>query len=653
MQFTIAFKLVDCVCGGQRQAAQVCPHCGTVPTESDPHVEGRKRLVQLAREPLPAHDEPALDIESAFGLLQDWTNWFLHALEQAVGALGDAPTTGEVEASATALREWVASLDALERRAAKGPRLRPSLRIWHAVDDLIATLRQMRDEHLRGLLAQTPAEAERHAVEAQGLLDQASLVLDHFNQFTDVWRAIEDAPLSDEFGDIVAGASAISVLTATGDLADIDQRGRSLLRRITGDDTECPVGIGLALLHLDVAAQASFDTERLWREAGVACRVASSQVTMLQGLAADPSWRDDIHRISTEARDAGFELIAIAEATSNRRRQLQATLRLGARLFERVAPPLLATLLAASRRGAYAREKKKDPFTLVRELQQAGLGSLLYGLDPRLRDADAHAAYDLTESGVIFTGTRGSLNAATDTELLDLVIGATESITAMYWGVLAALIQLGTEAEDLEQLISTTLDPKDQIRYVLHLSGWLDVEVRIEGEHLDATGCRDAPNQLGLVAAVISALPEDVQTARFVRRGAAGDRVLEGPVAPFRIWNQEPDELQKERAFTRASMLWQLDGQAIITSDLNRKLIAYRAAEAMHALQPAEQLRSLRVLLDDARASSDSELAAVLSSALRGRRAQISRGDDTEVASASEKLISWASMDCAGPLSEF
>ena len=309
----------------------------------------------------------------------------------------------------------------------------------------------MRAGYLDALATTTTAEAEAKAEAGQAALDQASAALVYFNRFTDVWQAIEEAPL-DEFADVLEGATAISQLQESGDIVEIDRRGRALAERITGKPTELPAGIGVVLLHLDIAAESLYDTDRFWSGAGEVYRLAAARPEALIGLFEDASWRQELAMLGVDIRDAGFELQAVSAASSNRRRQIKSLLGVGAHLFEQAARPLLATVLCLQRRSPYARERAKDSNTLVREVEQAGLGHLLVGLDPKIRDADAHGQFELTDDGVNFTGTRGTLTTASDPELVDVILAGLESTSLVYWGLMTALIEAGADPVEIERL---------------------------------------------------------------------------------------------------------------------------------------------------------------------------------------------------------
>lgn len=117
-------------------------------------------------------------------------------------------------------------------------------------------------------------------------------------------------------------------------------------------------------------------------------KIAAVRVTTVNAI-ADQQWQRDFLPIAEEARDAGVEAAALDAVAQNRRRDVRAAIRLGAIITERLAPPLLATLLVVTRRSAYARERSKDVSTLLRETRDAGLGDLVEGITPLRRGRQA------------------------------------------------------------------------------------------------------------------------------------------------------------------------------------------------------------------------------------------------------------------------
>jgi hypothetical protein len=442
-----------------------------------------------------------LDISDAFGVLRAWLDTFMNALEALAKESSQSTQDDEESVAVLQLGAAVAELELLNRRLEITRKLRPTRRWWRIVRDQLGALEQVKDAYLDAFVADSPGSAESHANAGQEHLDAAARILDYFNHFTDVTEALDPVSIDDEFAALFTGAGVVSALAGTGDLAKLDRKGQELLRRIAGEDLPAATGMGVGLLHLEVAAEILYDTERLWQAAHEVHKILRANPQALQGLVSDPHWASEIAAIATSARDASFELSAVSAVTENRRRLVQALIRLGAKQFESIGPPLLATVAAVRSRRSYAQERRKDANTLVSELTQAGFAPLLMGLDAKIRDADAHGQYRLEDDRIFFVGTRGELVEATDEELLDFVLTGTESVTAIYWGIVVALLTSGVAPEEVERLLAEDIPDLDRLRYILNLSGWQEVELTLSGDRLEASGWSERPSQIGLVGA--------------------------------------------------------------------------------------------------------------------------------------------------------
>lgn len=614
MQLTISFALVRCACSAERQAGQRCPECGREPEETDENLERRRAIVRATTEREPPADVDPLIVEDAFSVVDGWLDRFFAAFETA--------GVGPVQEVAPALRVSLDELDALHARVAGAERLRPNHAAWTAIDGVLAAYDGVRDTYLDAFTAATVQDAEQAAARGQAALDAAAAALERFNAVAEAWRRVDEADLTDEYGDLLAGAEAIAALSGTADMVELDRKGAELFIRITDDNVSCPTGFGLRLQLLDLAVEASMDPERFWQAARDAYQLLAPHDVALGGLFEDADWRTDLAALSVETRDAGFEAAAVGAAAGvNRRRLVQSALRLAARQIERAAQPLLATLLAVHGRQSYARERGRDINTLLTRARQAGLEDLLLGLDPKLRDADAHGEFELDATGVRLTGTRGKLDYLTDEELVDVTLAGTESILALYSGVVASLVAAGVDAETLEQAVAPEIGDTDKIKLILLLNGWHDVDVRIDDGRVLARGERDAANAWGTIAAVASVVPETCDKVSLVATDETGTHTARGPLAPFRRWSGSNDEHEKEIAFTLVSMAWTIDDEPIMTRAHSEKVYAYRAVEALDPSVPVTTaIRTLRSLLDVTRAIGSDDLAEAIMAALRLRR---------------------------------
>jgi hypothetical protein len=468
----------------------------------------------------------------------------------------------------------------------------------------------------------TVDEATEAAGRGQAAIDRAAEALDRFNALTDAWERVDSSDPADEHSDLLAGAEAVVALSGAADMVALDQEGAKLFARITDGAVAAPSGLGLRLQLLDLAIEASMDPTRFWQTARSVYQLLVNQDAALRGLFGDPDWRADLVGLSLEVRDAGFESAAVAAAAGdNRRRLIQSALRLAARQIERAAHPILATLLAVERRQPYGRERRRDINSLLTRVSQSGHEALLLGLDPKLRDADAHGAFEIDHEGVRLTGSRGTVNYLSDEELIDFVLAGTESIVAVYWGLVAALVAAGVDIEELEEAIAAEVADSDKIKFILLLNGWHDVEVDIADSHVTARGQRDRESQWGLIGAVVSVVPEACETLTLIAIDENGTHTASGTLSPFRRWSDGSDAEEKEIAFTLASMAWRIDGSPILSRAHTEKVYAYRAVEALNPdVSTPEALTRLRALLDASRAISSNELEVALAAALRLRR---------------------------------
>ena len=613
MKVTITFSLVRCACGAERQAGRSCPECGRDPEEVDADLERRRAIVQEVGDREPVEDAEPLALEDAFPAIRAWFDRFSAAYE----ATGE----GAVEDAAGRLRESLEQLDALHSRAARARRLRPGHALWAAIDGVLLAFDNVRETYLDALTAATVDGAEAATVRGQAAIDRATAALDRFNALASAWERVDSADLAEEHGDLLAGAEAVAVLSGTADMVVLDRKGAELFARITDGAVAAPSGLGLSLQLLDLAVEASMDPTRFWRTARSVYQLLVNHDVALRGLFGDPDWRADLVGVSLEARDAGFEAAAVATAGANRRRLVQSALRLAARQIERAAQPLLATLLAIEGRQPYASERKRDINALLTRATQSGHEDLLHGLDPKLRDADAHGKFEIDPDGVRLTGSRGKLDHLSDEELVDVTLAGTESIVALYWGLVAALVAGGVDVEELEEAVAAEIADADRIKLVLLLNGWHDVDVQIDDAHVMARGERDGESAWGLIAAIVSVVPESCETLTLVATDEGGTHTASGPLTPFRRWSGADDEQEKEIAFTLASMAWTIDGAPILTRAHTEKVYAYRAVEALNPQVPtAAALSTLRVLLDASRAIGTDPLALAIAAALRLRR---------------------------------
>jgi hypothetical protein len=142
-----------------------------------------------------------------------------------------------------------------------------------------------------------------------------------------------------------------------------------------------------------------------------------------------------------------------------------------------------------------------------------------------------------------------------------------------------------------------------------------------EGSAFTASGDRDGQDKTGVISSVVSVLPEGCESLKLNATDEDGSHTAFGPVAPFRNWGKAEDEQEKTIAFTLATAAWTIDGSPLVSKAHAEKIFAYSTLQALNPEVPINtSLKTLRALLDAARAIDSQGLAAAIASALRLRR---------------------------------
>ncbi len=630
MKLTLTFALVECSCGRTRQAEQRCEHCGRQGEEVDEDLQRRRTIASsLDLTPRRPNDPPPLELGDLWSVLQGWLDGFMDAFARI--------NEDEPERAAERLQHELDSLSRLRECIESAPKRRPHLAPWRNARRIIDGYDQLVDRYTAALVAARPAAAEAEAQRAQEVLDEATQIIDRFNAITDEWAALDRVDLADEYGDVIAGIRGAFALSGAENLLEFEARGAGLYERIAGN-RDCPTGFGIRLQMLDLIVRSSLDEERFWSAAATVYRTLIAAKQPYGLLVRVEHWRRDFVEVAGEWRDAGIEAAEIS--APNRRRELRSAVRLGALIAERLAPPLIATLLTVKRRSVYERERAKNLRPLLQEARDAGLADLVAGIDLALRDADAHGEFEIVANGVRFTGTRREYDFLSDDELIDRVLTGFESISALHFGIAAALPEVGVDYDEMEELMSTKPDPTDMVRIALAMNGWDEIEVERKGETVRASGTRTVPTPTGVAASLLPTLEDHVKFLILEGRGTDGVHVARGPVEPFRRGASATNPAERHAASLEALATWTIDGKAPISPTAFRKVIAVTVLEALNPeMEDDEALTTLHALADLttrlktqglARQRDDRRLHDAVGAALRLQQ-QISVGSPTDV----------------------
>lgn len=586
VQLSLSYSLVRCSCGTARQAGLVCPQCGCAPEEVDEDVERRRQIVAaLSQEAgaVPAGTVDPQALADLWSVLTGWLQAYLDAYQRTA--------EGTVEEAAGRLRDVLAELALMRARIDAAEKRRPYLASWRAAERILDLYDRLVASYTAALVAPTPADAQREGDAAQLCLDEAAATIGRYNAVAEEHATLEAVGLGDDYGDLVVGARGAFNLAGATSLVELEESGAQLYERIAGT-RECPVGLGVQLQMLNLIVEAVFDDGRFWRVAATMHDAVLARREPLALLVQDEQWRHEFGAVVRESRDAGQEASAVQALTSTRRRDIRSGIRLGAVITERLAPPLLATLLALAHRTTYERERAKDVRTLLREVQAAGFADVTGGIDLALRDADAHNEFTVTDAGVEFSSTRREYDFLRDDELLDRILMGLESVSAMHTGITAALPTVGIDAGELVSLITDTPPQEDILRILMGLNGWADVAVTSEGQTLTLRGRRDAETPVG-VGVTLAQWLDGVEELVLEGDGIGRRRIARGPVEPLRRLAAEGAH-EKTLATLETLATWTIDGKHPIAASALRKIIAYQTLEAV-SLPPADEEAASRL----------------------------------------------------------
>jgi hypothetical protein len=648
----LSWNQIECRrCHDRRVVGVPCPTCGASPDprEVDPKLQRRQRV---AREALAILDRQSdgqaasrVDVgqrspEESFGPLVEWLELFVPTLNAAIQDPSGAPR----------LLELITNL--VDHRAQLGGSrwLRPRLPLWRTADTLIGLLDQVARCYLTACLDPLPRRAKAAAEEGQRAMAAAADEEDRLDQRLQRWQRIS---ASDEPGDIIA-ALAIEAYRQAGttDLLVLEQDGARDFEQLFG--ATCPSGMGLLLRMMSLQAEVVLDEERFRRIARDAYEVFVCRPDRLLRLAQDPTLVDDIHDAARRGYDAVVTAQAVLAAARDDRRAIRAVLALAHELLEGPGKRYVAALLAVAGQRGYQAVRRQDAGALLQQAsQQSSLVPLLDGLDIALRDAKAHEDYLIEGDELILTdhgARRPNTPAIPGLVLLDRVLTALETLQALFFALTAAAAGIDITLIDTTDYSHLEMAEKDVVAMLLAVqSSWTDVTVEFQGDTLRIAATGEPPLQaLRPVAVLVPHLPERVTRLELTVHTKTGQRLLTGPIEPWRRYNASAD-WEKQLHFIECCGRWQVDGKATFEQELIRRLAATLALEQAAAGYPA-CVKPLRQLRDLARHLQDEEFASGLGQLIAHvRNGSLDLADNAAGSEVVSQFRRWAQADVPVP----
>lgn len=610
---SLGFALVKCGrCAAQRVRGVVCPDCCVRPEwwEIDGTRQRRQRVVTAAldaldRVPAPRSLRPECAHDEILAPMRAWLDRFLAALPAAIAPAGDE------EALHRAVEEFVG----LRADAAAVPRLRPWLPLVDATSEAVAHLDDVARAFLRAVAAETPIEAQEAAAEAQRHLDQAGNVLADLGAAQARWNR---ATVSNAVDELIPGLT-IEARRAAGahTLLDLEAAGATDYHRLTGQ--ECPNGFGVLVELLILQVNNIYDSTRFWETVGEAYWRLTARPGRLQALLESSAFRSDLRDALVRTYDSGQQAEVLLQASLHPRQHVGAVLGIAHALFESLGKRHTAALLSVTGRRfrRYDEIRDNDASGLHSQAQQAGIGSLLTGLDPVVRGAQAHLEWALDDNDGVVLHNRGVERRMSFGELIDHVLNGQETVLALTLAATCAAAARGTDdLIDADFLLECGVSDTAYTAMLARCLGLSNVVVeeariaaRVQWRILGRADPEVRP--MNVAMALLVALPGHVDELALTAHSPERQATVEGPTDCWRSWRESPTDVGKQRAFIEACTLWRIDGLPLLTQEQVRKWMAVETLQAMQLGYPAAiaPLRGLRAI---ALKTQDHELAATV-----------------------------------------
>ncbi len=606
--FQIVFEGVTCDdCGATVPVTTTCT-CGAWTPRDDEHVKRRRPTVDDLRTILTPNTQKVdpIDFGDAIGDLSPW----IEELFEGLASIGsDSADSGSLERS-------LERIAVLRARVVNNGRRRPWLALWDPILALVDELGAMAGAYLDALAAGSPNEARLHEQAGQAHLNKAARQIGLVNTRLDWWGFDHSIRMPTS---LIEAAAAAYDTTGAANIVDLDAEGMALYERITGK-ANGPTGLGVGLL-LDLGLlDRAFDESRVYRIARLVYERLDASRASFAALVSDPVRQADI----AHARQVFYESqlqaeTLLRELAGQRRIEASAVLRLGAQMTERVSGNLLNLVVST---GAKAPIKYTAEYTNVHQAARtSGLGDALLGFDGRIRNADAHADYEVGQDFVLLGRHRTHPEQVPDEELVDTVLASVESCAAILAAIDCAIADGGLPSgpSPIDEL-----PVEERLSILLAVAGAhpRKIEMKCDRVELSAEAYASASlNPLSVIASIVGQVPADTRRLVLRLRRRSGPVVADVVVEPLRR-AQAAEGLAKELAHIEFLARATINGRPVFP----RRHVRFMLATFVHRMLDApvdEVYASVELLEATARRMRDPDLVEAVRAFGVMRRAQI------------------------------
>ena len=628
-RISLSFMQVRCDrCGGTRNVGQPCPECEKRPStaEVDPEVQRRQRVASACLSALSTDAEPLPDVDarsliSVADFLIDWEGRFLPLVVAVSNS--DRASSDDLVGSIVELRSLRAAVEGLRQR----PWMEISRACIRSVDQLEEVVRQ-----LLGVLAATSMlEAQKRGEAAQRALEAAAAPLAEL--------ATRQSHL-----DLVAGAHAESLLptlisASCGDslgqaqgleaLQRLDSAAATIFQQVTGH-SQVPTGLGPVVLAIALPASVVLDPAKHVQKARETYQALSGRPDDLVPLIRTQAWQDAEKMTAIALYDNAVNTVSLAAAALNDRLAVDLVLQSAHRLAEGPFHHLVGTVLALHGGRSYERLYRSDFGALVDRVSASRFSALADGFTLKaLRHAAGHRDFRVEDGSVVLSVRRPPEVTISFETLLDTVLAASESVSGMQLGMLCALAEAGLLGEEAIAAAQAAFPLGTLPTVILTAAGWQSVDYSRESDEevlLSGTGSLTNREEGVTLAGVLVASLEPgvrVLTLRAFVNGEASDfRAQLGPFRRFLEPSTQQDPFDRDATFMDCLRQATFVGQAAVSDAELDTWFTLKAAEA-YELDVPVALRTLRRLLDLARAWGLDETVTTLRSAMKASRLRL------------------------------
>ncbi|MFJ2620678.1 hypothetical protein [Glutamicibacter sp. NPDC087344] len=529
----LSFGLITCEkCKGERLLARNCDDCGARPKSHEVQFDLQRRVRIVAdfkrgrKEPSPRESVDFEDVEVETGRAID-------AVLRALAAASRGARTADALVKAFGLLDQLA----VDWNV---PQPRPSRNRGRVVGQCMSLFVKGLEQFVEAIVAPDMHSARNCERRGNTLFKEAESVQDRLRELDRAEELFAEDDASESLN--IIGIEARKTAGLKLSLVELDAK---LASGVGWDVASSGMGIQSHVLHL--AALNCFDLEHFTSVLSESDKAVGRKGST---LSESDDWRKAHARAGAFLSSALASMHHVIESTgSNEFEVVHRSVESVSTWRDGVLRHALATLLSESIEEYKSLVSKNAGAAIKRAAIELPQLQLNENLSPEIRNAGAHAGFDLADGGVLIDDTWFSSN-----EFLDKVLAYLETTVATFAGVTSAMTRMGADLTYSEYL--TPRDRDSAIALFLGVYG-LDLESSaIKGDAIEICATGPSPDWMVFAAALSAVLPDSVTDLVFRISNQSGYQLFETSLAVIREKSNGLSALDtKQAALRMASMI--------------------------------------------------------------------------------------------------